>query len=72
MSLMGNVIETVRSTGSNYWAAYIGGEKPKTDGLNRMWTRYTSLLSRKTEFMKKQSARESDSKLTAFPVKMPH
>ena len=33
MSLMGNVIETVRSTGSNYWAAYIGGEKPKTDGL---------------------------------------
>ena len=30
---MGNVIETIRSTGSNYWAAYIGGEKIKTDGL---------------------------------------
>ena len=27
MSLMGNVIETIRSTGSDYWAAYIGGEK---------------------------------------------
>ena len=40
--------------------------------LNRMWTRYTSLLSRKTELMKKQSVRESNSKLTAFPVKMPH
>ena len=34
MSLMGNVIETVRSTGSDYWAAYIGGEKIKKDGLN--------------------------------------
>ena len=28
---MGNVIETVRSTGSDYWAAYVGGEKIKTD-----------------------------------------
>ena len=35
MSLMGNVIETVRSTGSNYWAAYIGGAKIKIDGLKR-------------------------------------
>ena len=25
--LMDNVIETVRSTGSDYWAAYVGGEK---------------------------------------------
>ena len=33
---MGNVIETVRSTGSDYWAAYVGGEKKiKTDGLKR-------------------------------------
>ena len=32
---MGNVIETVRSTGSNYWAAYIVGEKIKTDGLKQ-------------------------------------
>ena len=24
---MGNDIKTVRSTGSDYWAAYIGGEK---------------------------------------------
>ena len=30
MSLMGNVIETVRSTGSDYWAAYVSGEKIKT------------------------------------------
>ena len=36
MSLMGNVIWTVRSTGLGYWAAYvIGGEKIKTDGLKR-------------------------------------
>ena len=27
MSLMSNVIETVRSTASDYWAAYVGGEK---------------------------------------------
>ena len=27
MSLMGNVIKTVRNTGYDYWAAYIGGEK---------------------------------------------
>ena len=32
---MGNVIETVRSTGSNYRAAYIVGEKIKTDGLKQ-------------------------------------
>ena len=35
MSLMGNVIETVKSTGSDYWAAYIGAEKIKIDGLER-------------------------------------
>ena len=35
MLLMGNVIKTVRSTGFDYWAAYIGGEKIKTDGLKR-------------------------------------
>ena len=33
MSLTGNVIETVRSMGSYYWAAYVDGEKIKTDGL---------------------------------------
>ena len=33
MSLMGNVIWTVRSTDFGYWAAYVGGEKIKTDGL---------------------------------------
>ena len=32
---MGNDIETVRSTGSDYWAAYVGWEKIKTDGLKR-------------------------------------
>ena len=32
---MGYVIKTVRSKGSNYWAAYIGGEKIKTDGLKQ-------------------------------------
>ena len=31
MSLMGNVIETVRSTGPDFWAAHVGGEKSKTD-----------------------------------------
>ena len=30
---MGNDIEAVRITGSNYWAAYVGGEKIKTDRL---------------------------------------
>ena len=39
MSLMGDVIETVRSTSCDYWAAYVGGEKIKTDGLKRhTWT----------------------------------
>ena len=33
MSLMGNVIWTVSSTGFDYWAAYVGGEKIKTDRL---------------------------------------
>ena len=32
---MGNVIKTVRSTGSDYWAAHVGGEKIKTDGLKQ-------------------------------------
>ena len=30
---MGNVNETVRSMGFDYWAAYVGGVKIKTDGL---------------------------------------
>ena len=34
MSLMGNVIDTVRSIGSDYWAAYNCGEKPKQTDLN--------------------------------------
>ena len=34
-SLMGNDIETVRRTGSDYWAAHVGGEKIKTDGLKQ-------------------------------------
>ena len=32
---MGDDIETSRSTGSNYWAAYVGGEKIKADGLKQ-------------------------------------
>ena len=35
MSLMDNVIGAVRSTGFCYWAAYVGGEKIKIDGLKR-------------------------------------
>ena len=31
---MGNVIEFVRSTGSDYWAAYVGGKKSKQTDLN--------------------------------------
>ena len=34
MSLMSDIIETVRSTGSDYWAAYFGGEKSKQMDLN--------------------------------------
>ena len=30
---MGNVIRTISSTGFDYWAAYVYGEKIKTDGL---------------------------------------
>ena len=30
---MGNDIKTVRSTGSEYWADYVCGEKIKTDRL---------------------------------------
>ena len=32
---MGNDIETVRNTRSDYWAAYIGWEEIKTDGLKQ-------------------------------------
>ena len=35
MSLMGNVIWTVRSTGFDYWDAHVGGEKIKTGGLKQ-------------------------------------
>ena len=31
MSLTGNAIWTVSSTGLDYWAAHIGGEKKHTD-----------------------------------------
>ena len=34
---MGNVFETVRSMVSDYWAAYVGGEKIKTDGLKAIY-----------------------------------
>ena len=30
--LKGNDIKTGSTTGSNYWAAYVGGAKIKTDG----------------------------------------
>ena len=32
---MGNDIETVISMGSDYWAAYVGWEKIKTDRLKQ-------------------------------------
>ena len=32
---MGNDIETVGSTDSDYWAAHVGGEQIKTDGLKQ-------------------------------------
>ena len=32
---MGNDIETVKSTGSEYWAAYVGREKNEPDGLRQ-------------------------------------
>ena len=32
---MGNNIKTIRSTGLDYWAAYVGGEKIKTDRLKQ-------------------------------------
>ena len=35
MSLMGNDIKPDGTTGSDYWAVYIGGAKIKTDGLKR-------------------------------------
>ena len=31
----GNDIKTDSTTDSDYWAAYVGGEKIKTDGLKR-------------------------------------
>ena len=34
MSLMGNVIWTVRSTGFDYWDAHVGGEKSNQTDLN--------------------------------------
>ena len=38
MSLMGNVIENIRRMGFDYWAAFVCGEKIKTDGLKqRTW-----------------------------------
>ena len=40
--------------------------------VNRLCSRDTSLTSRKMKFVKKQSVRESNSKLTAFSVQMPH
>ena len=39
---MGNDIETVRSTGSDYWAAYVGWEKIKTGRLK--WHTRTNAL----------------------------
>ena len=39
---MGNVIKTVRSMGSDYWAAYVIGEKIQTDGLKRHTRTYVS------------------------------
>ena len=32
---MGNDIETIKSTGSDYWAALVGEEKIKTDRLKQ-------------------------------------
>ena len=40
---MGNDIKIVRSTGSDYWAAYVGWEKIKTDGLK--WHTRTDVIT---------------------------
>ena len=40
---MGNDIETVRNMGSNYWAAFVGWEKIKTDGLK--WHTRTDIIT---------------------------
>ena len=32
---MGNEIKSGSTMGSDYWAAYVGGEKIKTDGLKQ-------------------------------------
>ena len=41
--LKGNVIKNVRSMGSNYSAAYVGGEKIKADGLK--WHTRTDVIT---------------------------
>ena len=35
MSLMVNVIKTIRRMGFDYWAAFVGGEKIKSDWLKQ-------------------------------------
>ena len=40
---MGNDIKTVQIMGSDYWAAYVGGEKIKTDGLK--WHTRTDVIT---------------------------
>ena len=40
---MGNDIETVRNTGSDYWAAYVGWEKIKTEWLK--WHNRTDVIT---------------------------
>ena len=40
---MGNDIETIRSTGSDYWAGHVGGEKIKTDVLK--WHTQTDAIT---------------------------
>ena len=42
---MGDVIKTVSSTGSDYWAAYIGGEKLKTDGPDGVKDTWTDVIT---------------------------
>ena len=40
---MGNDIKTGSTTGSDYWAAYVGGAKIKTDGLK--WQTQTDVIT---------------------------
>ena len=42
---MGNHIETVKSMGSDYWAAYVGWQKIKTDGLKQKWQTRTDVIT---------------------------